>query len=57
MECAHPGCHCEPTIERSGRRYCSEECFTAASNGETECTCGHASCERIAEVANSDELA
>jgi hypothetical protein len=51
MTCAHPGCKCqEGTVQRSGKRFCSEACANAASTGSRSagnkggCGCGHAGC-------------
>jgi hypothetical protein len=47
MSCQHPACSCsEATIERDGRRYCSEHCAKqGADPGSTGgCSCGHSGC-------------
>ena len=38
-KCAHPACNCTAA---SGD-YCSEQC-RSASEGQTQCSCGHADC-------------
>ena len=45
--CAHPGCHCPAgSVERNGKRYCSEHCAQSPGpKGATDgCGCGHPSC-------------
>jgi len=51
MTCAHPGCKCqEGTVQRTGKRFCSEACANAASTGSRSagnkggCGCGHPGC-------------
>jgi hypothetical protein len=51
MSCAHAGCRChEGTVERGGKRFCSEACANASAAGSRSagshggCGCGHADC-------------
>jgi len=42
-DCQMPGCHChEANIRLAGKRYCSEACAQASSDGD--CHCGHLDC-------------
>ncbi len=41
--CAHEGCNCDVSkgsVERDGKRYCSEECAQGKSCGHGGCACG-----------------
>ncbi len=47
MACEHRGCECEETtVERGGKRFCSEMCAEMETTGRlgTNCPCGHADC-------------
>jgi hypothetical protein len=44
MNCQHAACHCrEASIEKDGRRYCSDACANAAALSSA-CPCGHQGC-------------
>jgi len=38
-KCARPGCNCKATAGE----YCGEQCRNA-SEGQAQCSCGHADC-------------
>ncbi len=46
--CERPGCSCdEPTIERQGKRFCSQACASHPEGGSLAagmCGCGHHPC-------------
>jgi len=47
MKCHHAPCRCpETTVERDGKKYCSDACAAqdAAGKREEHCVCGHAAC-------------
>jgi hypothetical protein len=44
MKCAHQGCDCEGTLDRGGKKYCSDACASAGST-TAGCGCGHAGCK------------
>jgi hypothetical protein len=51
MECAHRGCTCQASMDRSGRSYCSEHCASQDAAPESTpqaggCGCGHPGCRR-----------
>jgi hypothetical protein len=45
MKCNHNPCKCEGTLDRGGKKYCSEACVKTATGGTAgKCGCGHPSC-------------
>ena len=45
--CEHSGCHCQKaSVERNGKKYCSETCAEVQTSGKHggHCPCGHLSC-------------
>jgi hypothetical protein len=47
MTCQHTGCRCsDATVERDGKKYCSESCAVQDTSGRREqhCGCGHPAC-------------
>ncbi len=48
MNCQHHGCPCQnASIERDGKKFCSEKCAEMETTGRhaSHCACGHPSCK------------
>lgn len=45
MNCQHPGCKCaNATVDRGGKKYCSNACADKGAAAGGACDCGHPGC-------------